>query len=373
MVAAPFRITRRIIIIVLALLVLSLCSVTLLSPPQIEFLSPITSRNRHVDPSYGLIHPPPTNRTPKYAVATFLTHDDKQHWDESDVQNDYSFIGARMLTYQLLYANETKLRTPSISFFILITSSVSAAKRQQLLLDGATLIDVETPSLPQWLRQEDIFQALAADHLSKLRIFSLTQYERILFVNPDTFLTRPIDGIFNEDNLRKPSTTLLMERPDQIKMDEGPLPANYVFAARTDTSWSYLSDPYWHEFPVPKGDFFRMSAILIAPSLELYALLLSTLYSSSMMNIFKDFRKEKWSNRWMRNAGPEHALLNYVFRREGTMPWTELDPRWSTSWGNQKDLAAHVACVGGEFWWSGPIPVRDVWVEWKARMEAEFA
>lgn len=373
MVASPFRSPRRHIISGLALLVFALCAFTILYPPQVEFLTPAASRNRHIDPAYGLIRPTPPNVTPEYAVATFLTHDDKQDWDESDVQNDYGFIGVRMLTYQLLYANETRIRDPSISFFVLITPSVSAAKRQQLALDGATLIDVDTPSLPQWLQEEGMLRAIAADHLAKLRLWSLTQYERILYLNPDTFLTRPIDGIFNNDNLRKPSTTLLTERPDQIKMDEGPLPANYVFAARTDTSWTYLSDPYWHEYPVPKGELFRMSAVLFAPSLELHALLLSTLYSTAMVGAFKTFRKEKWGNRWMRGAGPEHALLNYVFRRAGTMPWTELDSRWSSTWGNQNDIAAHVACLGGEYWWSGPLSVREIWLEWKARMEAEFA
>ncbi|KAF2099919.1 hypothetical protein NA57DRAFT_65763 [Rhizodiscina lignyota] len=296
-------------------------------------------------------------------------------WDQSDVQNDFAFIGTRMLTYQLLYANETRLRDPSVQFIVLCTPTVSAAKRQQLILDGATIINVDVPPLPEYLLN-DRAAAPSLDHFSKLRLFALTQYDRILFLAPQTFLTSPIEPIFTDTALHAPLVTLASERPKEVKEDEAPLPANYLFAARSDSSSANNKDPYFHEYPPAVTSTFSPMALLLAPSLELYAFLLSALHSPRLQSVFSSFYDEKWTwplSRWRHHTGPETALLNYVFRREGTMPWTELDPRWNANWGNQKDLDKQVIGLAGEYWWSGDLGVRDVWVQWRGRMEAEFA
>ncbi|MBE7181890.1 MAG: hypothetical protein INR71_11915, partial [Terriglobus roseus] len=287
--------------------------------PPVEIFYPPQSTHALLAPVEGVVEEPvpAPGHSPRYAVATFLTHDDHQDWDESHVQNDFAFIGVRLLTYQLLFANETRIRDPSIDFFVLTTSTVSPAKRQQLLLDGATLVDVNPPPLPAWLWKGDekFAQIYATDHLAKLKLFGLAQYDRILFLNPDNFLTRPIDGIFTDHSLRTPATTLSEVRPDQIRMDKNLLPSTYIFAGRTDTAWAKPSDPYNHNFPPARGDLFRMSAVIFAPSRQLYELLIHTLHSSAGQAVLHYFRREKWKNRWMRNAGPEHAILNHVFRR----------------------------------------------------------
>lgn len=337
--------------------------------------NPSQPPHHFVDPAYGILRHLSSVNKPRYAIATFLTHDSTKDWDRSDVQNDFAFIGTRILTYQLLYANETKLRDPDVQFIVLCTPTVSLAKRQQLMLDGATIITVDKPPLPSYLTLDrDAVPTL--DHFSKLRMFAMTQYDRILFLAPQTFLTGPIEQVFDDRALHFPQLTLSSHRPKEIKEDEAPLPANYLFGARSDSSAANNKDPYWHEYPPAVTNTFCPMAYLLAPSLELYALIISALNSPRLQSVFDSYYDERhrWPiTRWRQTTGPESALLKYVFRREGTMPWVEMDPRWSASWGNQKDLNEKVVSLNGEYWWSGDMGVRDVWVDWKARMEAEFA
>ena len=64
----------------------------------------------------------------------------------------------------------------------------------------------------------------------------------------------------------------------------------------------------------------------------------------------------------------EQSLLNYAFRRNGPMPWLELDYKWSATWPNLKDLA-EVATLHEKLWRSGPEELKALWREWKGKME----
>lgn len=59
------------------------------------------------------------------------------------------------------------------------------------------------------------------------------KYDRILYVDANTFVTGPTDRIFNELIIQTPTKTDF-DKTSEIKADEAPLPANYVFAARSD-------------------------------------------------------------------------------------------------------------------------------------------
>lgn len=292
---------------------------------------------------YGLL---PRPEKPKHAIATFLTGNSKASEDSTD----YYSIATRMLTYQLLHAEETRCNDTSIPFLVLVTSTVSQETRTQLVSDGATVVPVEDIPLRWWIRTG---VTRWADQFTKLRLFEMVEYDRILFIDADTLLLRPIDGIFNEANVITPFKTLL-DRKNNIRPDEMPLlPSEYMFAARSDNALTGERD---HPFPPLPTPVFSAGFWLAAPSRELFAYLLS------VMNHYRRFDPHTM----------EQSLLNYAFRRESSMPWTELDYRWSATWPSSRDVEGGVASLHEKFWSTGPDELRGKWDEIRMRMEAFY-
>lgn len=286
-----------------------------------------------------------TSPTSKYAIATLLTENAIQDIEGVSEDNDDYYVAARVLTYQLLRAPETRCRR-SIPFVILVTAAVSQRKQQQLSWDGATVVAVKDVPLRWWIktgvtRWKDVF--------TKLRVFELVEFDRILFLDLDTLITAPVDGIFDEPAARVPSETLL-NRTAQIKADENPLPARYVFGARSNNEFSGKRD---HLFPPPPTETFSSGFWLIAPSIEMYVYLLS------VMGNYRRFDPHTM----------EQSLLNYAFRRQGTMPWVELHYQWSATWPNVMDVEEKVVTLHEKFWNTGPVELQRLWWDIKIRME----
>ncbi|OCL09956.1 glycosyltransferase family 8 protein [Glonium stellatum] len=299
-----------------------------------------------IDLNYGLLNAADATSS-KYAIATFLSGD--QPYD-----TDAYFVSARMLTYQLLHAPETRNSRP-IPFLVLCTKAVPEDKKARLEKDGATVIVVEDVKLRWWIRTG---VTRWADQFTKLRLFEMTQYTRILFLDADSLLTGPIDAIFDTAAVRTPARTNF-SRVAQIKADEAPVPAQYVFAARSDNAFSGCRE---HAFPPPSHNAISAGFWVAAPSRELFRYLLST------MNSYRRFDPHTM----------EQSLLNYAFRREGTMPWRELEPKWSATWANQADVDGGVVALHEKLWnenlgdGGGVGELRKRWYEMQDRMKKYF-
>ena len=126
----------------------------------------------------------------KYAFATLLASDATRPDDQDNMQDEY-FIATRLLAYQILHAPET--RSANIPFIVLATKGVSEAKRERLRLDGAVVLAVETIAKPAWVTAGAPNWAQLFD---KLRLWELTQFDLICFLDGDHILNRPLDGIF---------------------------------------------------------------------------------------------------------------------------------------------------------------------------------
>lgn len=122
----------------------------------------------------------------KYAFATFLAGnaDLDENWE-----NDHYFVATRILAYQLLHAPETSSRDKSIPFVVLVTENVSEEKRQRLRKDGAIVV-VADYIKADWVKTET---STWQDVMTKLRMWELTQFERICFLDGDTVLVEPLD------------------------------------------------------------------------------------------------------------------------------------------------------------------------------------
>jgi alpha-N-acetylglucosamine transferase len=255
-----------------------------------------------IDPSYGVLRE--SSSSSKYAIATFLNGDDRK----PSYEEDYYFIATRILTYQILHNNDTKCAR-DIPFLVAVTSTVSQEKRDQLTKDGAIVVPVEDIPLRWWIRTT---VPRWKDQFTKLRLLQLTEYDRILFIDADGILTRPIDGIFDEEIARVPAKTKFLLR-SKIRGDEAQMPAEYIFTARSDNQPNGRRK---HPIPPIPTKGFSAGFWLAAPSDELFAYLISIM------------------DHWLRfnPNGMEQSLLNYAFRREGAMPWGELNYQWSATW-----------------------------------------
>jgi alpha-N-acetylglucosamine transferase len=284
-----------------------------------------------IDPFYGVLKEisPDSN----YAIATML----------SGAREDY-FIGTRLLTFQLLHANETRCKR-RIPFLVLVTSTVSQEQRHRLTSDGAQVVSVPDFPLNWWIktgvgRWKDVF--------TKLRLWEMVEYDRILFMDADTLLTGPVDDIFDEAIVKRPRVSHKLN--PGIKKDEAQLPAQFVFAARSDNAKTGERD---HPFPPLPSSVFSAGFWVMAPSTEMFR------YLTSVMKHYHRFDPHEM----------EQSLLNYAFRRKGAMPWAELDYRWSATWPSEKDLYGGVASLHEKFWNTGPAELRGLWESWRGRMK----
>ncbi|KAK6531662.1 hypothetical protein TWF694_002839 [Orbilia ellipsospora] len=282
----------------------------------------------------------------KVAFATFLAQNTKAKFANEKDNDDLYFVATRVLAYQLLHDPQTRSNR-SIPFIVLVTSAVSQSKRRTLESDGATVIFAEDVTLPFWVKTG---VTRWKDQFTKLRLFELIEYERIAFLDADTLLTRPIDGIFDDPAVKLTSGTLAESRRAEIKSDEAKLPRKYVFATRPDNA---LNGERSHPFPPVEGDIFSAGFWVAAPSFELFD------YYYSVMNHWRRFDPHTM----------EQSLLNYAHRVKGAMPWGRLGNKWSATWPNHADLKAGVASLHEKFWAAGEEDMRQMWFDTKDKME----
>ena len=281
-------------------------------------------------------HYPATLETTKskYAFATLLASD-AQHPDDQDNLHDEYFIATRLLAYQILHAPETRSKD-NIPFIVLATKGVSEAKRDRLRRDGAIVLAVETIPKPAWVEAgasnwEEVFY--------KLRLWELVQFERICFLDGDTVLNRPLDGVFLDPAAATPQETLNLDNPSSSDNDnETPLPATYVFAGQPEMNRAHHYPPSEATHDYPNIHYLNAGFFVLQPSLPLLHHYLQIL---SVPNSFVP-------------KFPEQNLLNFAHRSAeegGRMPWSRLGTEWNLHYPTRADLEGGVAILH-EKWWA---------------------
>ncbi|KAH8749850.1 nucleotide-diphospho-sugar transferase [Hyaloscypha sp. PMI_1271] len=244
--------------------------------------------------SWAAHKPPPGKNNAFAAFLAAPTHETKNEGD------DLYFVGTRMLIYQLLHDPTTRTNN-SYPFVVLVTKDVSQAKRDRLTRDGATVLQVEKLSL-EWAKVRKQWQ----DVLTKLRLFELTQYEKVLFLDSDTLVTRRLDGIFEDPSAQLQKNLGVVDKqtaPD----DEPPQPSEYIFAGNSG------SGGYDHAFPPPPGSNPNAGRMVFKPSIAMFE------YYLGLAKL-----KDRFNGRT-----PEQSLWGYAHRRNGNMPWKQLHYSWN--------------------------------------------
>lgn len=309
------------------------------------FYFPSNEKPIPVDKNFGLLNA--TSPSSRFAIATFLTGGNAPVVQSEDFKSNSYFTATRVLLYQILHSPDTKCNT-AVDFIALVSSNVPEQSRQQLRDEGALVIEAKDIPLPWWVKTG---VTRWKDQFLKLRLFEMTEYDRILFIDADTLLRGKVDDIFQELEVTTPAPTL--HRHHRQK-DEAQLPSQYMFAARSDNQLTGERD---HPFPPLNTNVFSAGFWVAAPSHELFEHLMS------VMGHYGRFDPHTM----------EQSLLNYVFRRGGPMPWRELNYKWSATWPSSKDLEGKVVSLHEKFWVTGPPELQDLWTLQKKKMEEYFS
>jgi alpha-N-acetylglucosamine transferase len=281
--------------------------------------------DEHGNPNNTGTHP---DGSEKLAYVTFLSgtldHDE-------DLENDNYFVAIRILVWQLLHNIET--RTKNIDVVVMVTPSVSQSRRHRLKKDGAIVYPVEfLRSQSRWAKAED---PRWDDVMTKLRVWEMTQYSRILVMDGDSMLVRPLDGVFDD-----PGTQIQKTRNfDNYTALEGikPLPPTYLLASLSEVWDSTHEFPPTHGTGLKKEGYMNAGFFLLAPSIPAFE------HYASFLEIPNSFDPKY----------PEQNLLNQVHKWDGPMPWTEVSYTWNIRCPSDIDIEKGLVSLH-EKWWSHP-------------------
>jgi alpha-N-acetylglucosamine transferase len=294
-------------------------------------------------------HPPSLDTVnSKYAFATFLAGKTDDADDGAAGVNEHYFIATRIMVYQLLHAQETRSRNESIPVLVLVTDHVPEKKRERLRRDGAIVVPAEYVRA-DWVKTDT---STWEDVMTKLRLWELTQFERICFLDGDTVLIQPLEGVFHDPAVTARATS----REAEIYDNEAVLPHNYSFAGVPEMRREHHFPPVESEGDFPDVNYLNAGFFVFEPSLSILD------YYLSLMNTAGKFNPQL----------PEQNLLNYAHRRGGNMPWLQLDNTWNMHYPTMDDVHKGVKSLHDKWWAPENNEMRPYLESWRWRMEGYY-
>lgn len=267
------------------------------------------------------------NEQRRFAYSTFLspawsTSENTTASDSASLDDPY-FVSVRLLNYQIRHANTTKTQLKNVPFLILALPNVPAHQVEILKDEGATIVPIEPLELPDAFDKDFIENSRFKDVLSKLRLWQLTDYGKILYIDADAFLLANLDDIFTDPDLGTPMKTRLGGRDSgQGDTDNAAVspPDTYLLAASADT---YGDQTEWEE--PGHVNYLCACFMLLTPSSALFD------YYTSILG---------GPHAPPNAAYPEQDLLIYAHRLDGPMPWKRIPIHWSSNDGEMNDELA---------------------------------
>ena len=251
---------------------------------------------------------------------------------------DYYFEATRILAYRLLHKPSTKDRH-NRRLVVLTTESVPPEQIQILRAEGVIVRPVTSIGIPRWrYPPEDIHQLRA--RFTRLHIWNMTEYSKILYIEPDILPIRPLSAVF------------------ETPLSKDMYGTQYLFAAVYDSEEVRDSGKFTHPIPelgpddTSAGETFNAGMFLLRPS-EQHTLYVSSIYHDPRRgHNFADMS--------------EQSLLRYAYRKDGPYPWTRLSQMYNTQWPRLEDLDESYA-LRAKFW------TEDGHVDWDLRRFWYFA
>ncbi|KAF2739797.1 nucleotide-diphospho-sugar transferase, partial [Polyplosphaeria fusca] len=233
---------------------------------------------------------------------------------------DPYFVSVRLLNYQIKHAEQTKTRLDSVPFLVLVLPGVAGAQIELLEDEGARIIHIEPLELPDAFDKNFIENSRFRDVLSKLRLWQLTDFDKIVYLDADSFLLQNLDDLFTDPV----SSGMMTTRPSNGTSYSVEPPRQYLMAASADT---YGDQTEWEQ--AGHVNYLCACFMLYAPSQSMFDYYMSVLTGP-------DAPRDA--------AYPEQDLLIHVHRQDGPMPWRRIPIAWSA---NDGEMADELALLGG--------------------------
>lgn len=316
---------------------------------------------------YGLLK----TQRPHYAFATFLgnftsfgipARYSRIHQGSGNQKQDPDgyYLGVRYLNYMLQHHSGTRSRSKQIPLLVLTTEATDEYKIDRLRREGAIVVQTTKITTPHWLHPGDIRYT---DVLTKLRLWQLTSYDKICFIDADIMLTEPLDGIFQDPAIAvQPIRSSSSQTFDQMATGIE-LPESYVFAA--------LGENYHYDHPIPPShNIGKMNSgfFVMSPDERLYRLYMSKIQDSATQD-------------WKGGTFPEQDLFDNIHAWTGSMPWQQVHWQWNAHYPTTRDLSAGVRSFHDKFWedeqidpdFRSDVILKTMWRDQVDMMEAYYA
>jgi alpha-N-acetylglucosamine transferase len=281
-------------------------------------------------PVYASLEGNATVEKEKLAYVTFLSGTVDQ---DDDLEKDNYLQAVRILVWQLVHNPETKTKHDVI---VMVTPTVSESRRARLKKDGAIIYPVEFLHTENdgWIKAQ---QHRWDDVMTKMRVWEMTQYSRILMLDGDTMLRSSLDGVFDDPGAQILRTKDTRSLNYTALPGEAPLPETYLLSSLSEV-WDSS-----HTFPPGEGTglktigYMNAGFFIMAPSLPAFE------YYKSLMDIENSFKPEY----------PEQNLMNFAHRWDGPMPWREVAYTWNVRCPTENDFDKGLVSMH-EKWWKQP-------------------
>ncbi|KAI9046211.1 putative glycosyl transferase family 8 family [Aspergillus affinis] len=266
----------------------------------------------------------------KAIYATYLSKPSEtlNYLSEFHNSSDPYFDAARILTYQVLHAPETRTRL-DIEFVIFVHENVDPEKKDRLRRDGAHLIEWKDFSV-DWVRPKD---ARWTHIMTKLRLWQMVQYDLVLFLDVDTVLSRPLDDIFSAPEIYSRAPVLSQSHHHEIDV---PPPGSYFIAGLPQLRTNHSAHP--SRVPEDFWDWFTINSgfMVLKPSLDVFR------YFEAVLKVTNSFD----------GSIGDQSVLNHVFSPFGPMPWVKLNLTWNIQWPCPEDIRSGAYASFHEKWWA---------------------
>ncbi|WWC68529.1 uncharacterized protein I206_102458 [Kwoniella pini CBS 10737] len=256
----------------------------------------------------------------KEAYVTFL----------SSISDPNYLLSTRFLIYQLLNDPLTLDKSQSRDVVVITTPEINQETIKLLESDGAKIKKVNLLDgfdLPNEINDH------WKDQYTKLNIFNMTEYSKILYLDNDIFLLKSFEDIWESSLLNHQS----------------PL------GGIGETSKTLLRNSDLRKEPpssiLPKEkDYLNAGFMLIKPSIEL----------------FEELKQVKGYDTFYM----EQALINHYFDWNGNHPWTPLNHKFVSHFPKPSDLVEGYYSLHAKMW-KDPVDeiVKDAWRDRIIKME----
>ena len=269
--------------------------------------------------------------TEKY--VTLLAPSTPHPWDEGRV--DAYWETATIMAHRLLHHRETK--DPLGRGFIVLATHDVKPKQIKILRDlGADVKVVDSLPPPSNVNTTSM-RPKWKDQFTKLLMWNMTEYTRIVYIDADSMIIKPISELFDV----LPARTL---------DDEEWLFAS-VYDATPMKGWNRIAanlpelgpDDKWGSSEFSAGQF----------------LLMPTRAQSDY--IFSIYNNPPHGTDFTETM--EQSLLRYAYRDEGPYPWIRLSQIYNTQWPRSGDMAES-KIIHEKSWTGGPNHLHDLMAEW---------